>query len=340
MNEFLNIWQDWLIGYIVFVIPGTILFFGLIVKTFKITLKNKRWIVFTAVLMITHAVFFTYYYLQTSRFGVVTKVTIAGDWIFAEGLLTDVGYEDRGVGVRRFHEDPSTTTEAQKIFILDKHTGETLKRIEDYQFAHYMDNKVLLVPTTVTKSFAVFNCRTLQFERFFQSGELLSDLPEYAERIEKISYDRSWLTVPGFSSHGKTAKPYFQVTLTDGSQWFYDVLSQKMIPNPDSYQTAQTNAALPKKPKREMTIGTFGKLTVTANFAPKTGFILSGGSEDQKRWTLTADEMFPMIKEKSTFFAENPNCFLSDDRYLYFFTTDRAAAIEFETGKLRWMKGI
>lgn len=340
MNEFLNIWQDWLIGYIVFVIPGTILFFGLIVKTFKITLKNKRWIVFTAVLMITHAVFFTYYYLQTTRFGVVTKVTIAGDWIFAEGLLTDVGYEDRGVGVRRFHEDPSTTTHAQKIFILDKHTGEILKRIEDYQFAHYSDDKVFLVPTTVIKSFAVFNCRTLQFERFFQSGQLINDLPEYADRIEKISYDRSWLTVPEFSSREKYAKPYFQVTLTDGTQWFYDVLTLKMIPNPDSNQTAQTNAALSKKPKREMTIGSFGNVTVTANFAPKNGLILSGESEAQKKWHITADEIFPMIKEKSTFFTSNPNCFLADEGCLYFFVGDRAAAIEFETGKLRWMKGI
>ena len=340
MSEFLNIWQDWVIGYIVFVIPGTILFFGLIVKTFKIAVKNQRWIVFTAVLLIIHAVFFTYYYLQTTRFGMVAKVTIAGDWIFAEGILTNTGYEQRPTGVRKFHEDPATTTHAQKIFILDKRTGETLKRIEDYQFAHYSDDKVLLVPTTVTKSYAVFTCRTLQFERFFQSGELLSDLPEYTERIEKISYDRSWITVPGFSSQGKIAKPYFQVNLTDGSQWSYDVLTHKMIPIPDSTRSAQANAALPKKPKRDITIGALGNVTVTANFAPKTGFILSGVSQGQKRWTLTADEIFPMIEDKSTFFSDNANCFLADDRYLYFFTIDRAAAIEVETGKLQWMKGI
>lgn len=340
MNEFLNIWQDWLVGYIIAVIPGILLFSGLIVKTFKIQEKMKRWIVVAAVLITCHAVFFTYYYLQTTRFGTVAKVTIAGDWIFAEGILTNTGYEQRPTGVRKFHEDPSTTTHAQKIFILDKGTGEILKRIEDYQFAHYSDDKVLLVPTTVTKSYAVFNCRTLQFERFFQSGQLINDLPEYAERIEKISYDRSWLTVPEFSSREKSAKPYFEVTLTDGSQWFYDVLAHKMTPQLDSTQSAQAHAASPKKPKREMIIGSFGNVTVTANFAPKTGLIVSGESDAQKKWNITADEIYPMIKEKSTFFTSNPNCFLADDRCLYFFIGDRAAAIEFGTGKLQWMKGI
>ncbi len=344
MNEFMNVWFDWLFGY-AFVILTIAGFSVLIIKTFTIKERSKRWIVIAGVFVALNAAFIYYYHYQTSRIGYVTKITVADDFMFVEGVLTSTGYQESKGSASRYREDISTTTHSQKIFVFDKRNGKILKRIEDYQVAHHSDHRAFLVPTNGTKSYSVLNCRTLGFDRFFNSDELIAELPEYSGRIDKISYDRTWILKPDVSTSGwKPAMPYFQVTLDDGSQFYYDVLTGKTTEWSKPGPLSPLYAFHPKISEYEdFTVDSSDALVLMAvkKRQSKNGFVLYGKSpKGPKKWTLTADQIDSKINEDAYFFSENPGTYMVDENCLYFFTERHAVSVDINSGKLLWVEKI
>ena len=345
MSDFFNIYFDWFLGYLFLVLPGIVVFTLMIVKLFKIVTKRNRWITFFALALLIHTIFFVYYDHQLSRMGEVTRIISADDVLMVEGVLTNTGYRSSRGSASGFREDPATTTQAQKIFVFDKKSGNILQRIEDYQVAHYAERRAFLVPTIATKSYAIFDTRVSRFDRFFISSDLRSDMPELANRIDKITYDRSWMLKPDMSGSGwDEAVPYFELTLSDGSGLYYDVLTGETHPR-DKKQTTWTDEKRPAlfTEYADFTIdsSSTGVVRALKKRASENGFVLFAVRADgQKKWTVTAEQIHPEIKDDRFFFSENPGSYLVEDGKLYFFTYRFAVALDTENGNILWQQSI
>lgn len=339
MDEFTNIWLDWFMGYLFIVIPGIFFSTLFIVKVFELRARRSVFIAGIALVLIGHGSFFWYYYSQTHYLGDTTRINIAGDYLFVEGLLTNTGYEDRNIGLSRFREDPSTTTYSQKCFVINKRSGEIIRRIGDYQLAHFSHGRAFLVPVTSLLSYAIYDAREDHFERFFISSELKKELGELAARVDKISYDHSWILVPEMTTSGwKPAIPYFELTLSDGSKTYYDVLTKQTVENPHQPEVAKGTYKKPT-PYEEFWLNDHVKALKKRD--TPDGFALRGVADnDSVLWTLSADQINSEIKKDGYYFHENPGTYADDGTVLYFFTFRYGVAVDMKSGKVYWQTKI